>query len=181
MAAIREWGKGLMSAVLVVALLLLQTTLAHSSVLSGRVVAVADGDTITVLDSDKRQHRVRLAGIDAPEKAQPYGQASKHGLSDLVFGRNVDVHWSKEDQYGRLVGNVRVADVGCKAATCPKAVDAGYEQLRTGLAWWFRRYAHEQPKDEVARYEAAEQSARAGKLGLWKEAAPVPPWEWRKG
>lgn len=78
------------------------------AVISGRVVGVSDGDTVTVLDAGKRQHRVRLLGIDAPEKDQDFGQASKQHLSDLVFGREVSVEYKKQYRYGRTLGKVMV-------------------------------------------------------------------------
>ena len=84
--------------------ILLVATVAHGEVLTGRVVAVADGDTITVLEPSKRQYKVRLAAIDAPEKAQPFGNRSKQNLSYLVYDKPVSVEWKKYDRYGRIVG-----------------------------------------------------------------------------
>lgn len=102
------------------------------SVLAGRVVGLADGDTITVLDTSLVQHKVRVAGIDAPEKGQPYGNRSKGSLSSLVMGKSVQVQWHKKDRYGRVVGQVSVG-----------GVDAGLEQVRSGMAWHYRAYAKE--------------------------------------
>ena len=82
--------------------------ISHADVLHGLVVAVADGDTITVLDESKQQHKIRLMGIDAPEKKQAYGQRSKESLSELVYMKDVEVTWSKRDRYGRTVGQVSV-------------------------------------------------------------------------
>src|SRR5262245_12419994 len=87
-----------------VLLLLFVATSATADTLTGRVVAVADGDTITVLDASHVQHKIRLAGIDSPEKAQPFGQRSKQNLSALVYRKDVTVEWSKRDRYGRIVG-----------------------------------------------------------------------------
>lgn len=100
------------------------TQLAYAEILSGRVVGIADGDTITVLDNTNTQHKIRLAGIDAPEKKQPFGNNSKKMLSSLVFGKTVDVDWDKRDRYGRLVGKVII-----------DGVDANLEQIKYGLAW----------------------------------------------
>ena len=151
--------------------------------LEGRVVGVGDGDTVTVLDAGKVQHRVRLAGIDAPERGQPGGQRSKESLSAIVFDQPVRVQWHKRDPFGRLVGTLWVAprDADCRGRPeCPATLDAGLEQLELGRAWWFRRYAAEQPPEERERYESAEARARERKLGLWRDGGAVPPWEWRQ-
>jgi endonuclease YncB( thermonuclease family) len=133
------------------------------------VVGVADGDTITLLDSNRQQHRIRLAGIDAPEKAQPFGQRSKQHLSDLAFGKQAKADCYKIDRYDRDVCTVYV-----------DGKDIGLAQIDAGLAWWFRKYAHEQlPKDRID-YEAAEDRAAADRVGLWQDKNPVPPWEWRR-
>jgi endonuclease YncB( thermonuclease family) len=137
--------------------------------LIGRVVGVADGDTITVLDDANRQHRIRLAGIDAPEKSQPFGRQAKEHLAGLVFGRPVIVEWHKHDRYGRIVGVCTV-----------EGRDVGLDQLETGLAWHYKKYAHEQADDERREYEKAETKARNEKRGLWQDPDPIPPWEWRK-
>ena len=99
------------------ALLLVLSFGTHADTITGRVVGVADGDTVTVLDADKVQHKIRLAGIDAPEKAQAFGTRSKQNLSDLVFGKDVRVDWDKRDRYGRIVGKVWVQPSDCP--TCP--------------------------------------------------------------
>jgi len=162
------------------ALLLAIALQAGAAELDGRVVSVADGDTITVLDADRVQHRIRLAGIDAPEKRQPFGQRSKQRLSDVVFGRPVRVEWFKADRYGRKVGTVWVADPGCGRPDCPKTLDANLAQITTGMAWWYRAYAKEQTAEDRYRYEFAESEARARRAGLWSDPAPTPPWDWRR-
>jgi endonuclease YncB( thermonuclease family) len=154
------------------------TALAES--LHGRVVSVSDGDTITVLDSDHQQHKIRLSGIDAPEKAQAFGQRSKENLSRLVFGRDVTVVWHKKDRYGRTVGKIMVADPSCLDADCPRDLDACHAQVVAGMAWWYRQYAREQEAGDAHRYELAEQDARARRIGLWADPSPTPPWDWRK-
>ena len=100
--------------------------------IEGKVVSVADGDTITVLDSNKEQHRIRLAGIDAPEKGQPFGNASRKKLRDLVSGKEVRVEFEKFDRYGRVVGKVLVRPPDCP--TCDKTLDAGLAQITSGMA-----------------------------------------------
>ncbi len=148
--------------------------------IQGRVVGVSDGDTITVLDANRQQHKIRLSGIDAPEKAQPFGQRSKENLSQLIFGREVAVEWRKKDRYGRTVGKVMVAEAACREASCPKVLDACNAQIVAGMAWWYRQYAKEQEHDDAHRYEQSELEARTRRIGLWTESQPTPPWDWRK-
>lgn len=142
---------------------------AQATTIDGRVVGVTDGDTITVLDAQNQQHKIRLAGIDAPEKAQAFGQASKTHLSDLVFGREVTLDCGKTDRYKREVCVVLVS-----------GRDANLDQVAAGLAWWYRQYKGEQTVLQRAEYEAAETSARASRLGLWQDADPMAPWMWRR-
>ena len=117
-------------------------SIANAETLDGRVVSVADGDTVTVLDASNRQHKIRLRGIDAPEKAQPFGQRSKQSLSRMVFGKDVRVDWDKRDKYKRIVGKVWVQPESCPS--CTMTLDAGHAQITVGLAWWNRKYANEQ-------------------------------------
>ena len=148
-----------------------------ASVLEGTVVKVADGDTSTVLDSEKVQHRVRIAGIDAPEKGLPFGNASGKRLGELVARKKVRVEFDKHDHYGRIVGKVLVTPPDCP--TCGKTLDVGLAQITTGMAWWYRKYAREQSLEDQRRYEFAEQEAKAKRAGLWRDADPIPPWEFR--
>ena len=101
------------------ALLLTLCPASQAATITGMVVSVADGDTITVLDTSQTQHKIRLGGIDAPEKAQPYGKQSKQSLSDMVFGKTVTVDTGKTDRYGREVGKILV-----------DGMDANLEQLK---------------------------------------------------
>ena len=141
-----------------------------ASTLTGKVIGISDGDTIDVLDSSKTTHRIRLAGIDAPEKAQPFGQRSKEHLSDSVFGKQVEVQGGKIDKYGRTVGKILV-----------NGFDANLEQICAGFAWHYKAYASEQSADDRSLYSMAEEKARAQHLGLWGEKKQMPPWEWRHG
>lgn len=165
---------------LLLPLMLMVSIAARAETLSGTVVGVADGDTVTVLDADRGRHKIRVAGIDAPEKAQPFGQRSRESLSRFVFGRQVEVQWSKRDRYQRVVGKVMVADPNCRGSQCPKTFDAGRAQLTAGFAWWYRKYAREQSSEDARQYEVAEQDARSRRVGLWSDAQPMPPWDWRK-
>lgn len=142
---------------------------AWAEVFSGRVVGVTDGDTIKVLTADRREERIRLSGIDAPEKAQPYGQVSKKHLSDQVFGQTVTVEWDKRDRYDRIVGRILVG-----------GTDANLGQITAGLAWHYKKYEDEQPAAERRVYADAEVRARDAGIGLWRDRDPTPPWDWRK-
>lgn len=145
---------------------------------TGVVVGVSDGDTVTVLDAGKTQHKVRVAGVDAPEKAQPFGQRSKQRMITLVFGKDVRLEGDKRDRYGRTVAKVWVSPPDCPH--CPKTLDAGLAVLTSGLAWHYKKYKNEQSPEDRERYAYAEDEARSKRVGLWSEANPVPPWEWRK-
>jgi len=136
--------------------------------LSGKVVKIADGDTITILDAQNVQHKIRLQGIDAPEHRQDFGQVSREHLANLVFGKYVRIEFEKADRYGRLVGKVW-ADGN----------DECLEQLKAGLAWHYKEYEREQPAADRQLYANAELEARNERRGLWKDPAPTPPWEYR--
>jgi micrococcal nuclease len=136
----------------------------------GKVVGVADGDTLTVLDALKHQHKIRLSGIDAPEGGQAFGNRSKEALSDCAFGKQATVDGDKSDRYGRRVGKVMV-----------NGVDCNLRQVELGLAWHFVKYASERPPAESKAYAAAEVTARAAKRGLWIDPHAMPPWDWRDG
>jgi endonuclease YncB( thermonuclease family) len=148
---------------------------ASAATLTGKVVKVADGDTITILVG-KQQHRIRLQGIDAPERKQPFGRASGRSLSALVAGKQVRVEYDKRDHYGRIVGVVWVRSPECHAKPCPLTLDAGLHQLTVGMAWWYRQYAKEQTPEQRGQYEFAEFEAKAKKAGLWQEPNAVSPW-----
>ena len=155
--------------ILVAIALAILTTTTHAETLTGRVVGIADGDTLTLLDATKTQHKIRLAGIDSPEKGQAFGEHCKKSLSDLVYDRVVAVESSKFDRYGRQIGKVFV-DSG----------DVNLEQILRGCGWHYKKYQNEQSLEDRLAYNAAEVSARAGRVGLWTDRAPVAPWEWRK-
>lgn len=150
------------------AALALLATSAHADTLIGRVVGISDGDTLTLLDTTNIQHKIRLSGIDSPEKGQPFGQHCKQSLSELVYGRTVAVEASKLDRYGRTIGKVLVG-----------GEDANLEQVRRGCGWHYKKYQNEQVLDDRLAYNAAEESARAGRVGLWADHDPVAPWDWR--
>ncbi len=127
-------------------------------------MGVSDGDTITVLTKGKGE-RIRLHGIDCPEKRQAFGKRAKQFTSRLVYGKTVTVRDLGQDRYGRTVGEVLL----------PDGRVLNHELVRAGFAWWYRRYA---PEDETLKQLEAE--AGDAKRGLWADAEPVPPWEWRE-
>ncbi len=150
------------------AALLLASLTCNAATIEGKVVGVADGDTITLLDSTNTQHKIRLSGIDAPEKKQPFGNRSKESLSYLVFAKTVTVETDKLDKYKRNVGKVLV-----------NGVDANLEQVKRGMAWHYKAYEREQPAADRKAYSDEENEAKAARRGLWNDAEPVPPWVFR--
>jgi endonuclease YncB( thermonuclease family) len=132
------------------------------AVVVGRVVAVADGDTLTVLDEYDRQHRIRLFGIDAPEKAQPFGNQAKKNLSGKVFGATVRVDVVDVDRYKREVGRIYLGN---------RFINL--EQVRDGCAWRYAEF------DRHHEFDRAEVEARRHHRGLWSAPHPTPPWEFR--
>ncbi len=129
---------------------------------SGRVVGVSDGDTITVMHNGKGE-RIRLHGIDCPEKRQAFGKRAKQFTSNLVFAKTVTVQALDLDRYGRTVGVVLL----------PDGRSLNHELVRAGLAWMYRRYTNDQSLSDL------EEKARVARRGLWVDANPIPPWEWR--
>lgn len=130
------------------------------------VVGISDGDTLTARCGEPdayRQVKVRLAEIDAPEKAQPFGNRSRQHLASLCFQQLGEIRIETTDRYGRAV-----ARVSCRGK------DASAEQLRVGMAWWFVRYGKDRELQDL------ESQARAARVGLWRDAEPVPPWVWRR-
>ena len=143
--------------------LLLACGAAVAETLSGSVAVVIDGDTLTVVDTAKKQHRIRLAGVDAPEAKQPFGLESARSLARLCYKKPAKVEWKAKER-GLLVGEV----------TCD-GVQANEEQVRRGMAWVPPRQA---VMPGSALYEL-ETYARLRKVGLWADDKAMPPWEWR--
>lgn len=141
--------------------LILSLALLTAADLEGKVVAITDGDTLTVLVGTD-QVKVRLDGIDAPERRQAFGTQAREKLADLCFGKTVEVNGKTKDRYGRTIGQVTVA-----------GVNANLEMVRAGLAWHYKQYS----KD--AELSRAEADARKAKRGLWADPAPVAPWKFR--
>lgn len=134
----------------------------------GRIVGVVDGDTVDLLTDSKQLIRVRLSGIDAPEKRQAFGDVAKKALSDLTFDRRAIISGDKRDKWGRLVGKVTVS-----------GTDANLQMIRHGLAWHYKRFQKEQPLEDRNTYAEAELIAKAKQVGLWSDKHALPPWEFR--
>jgi endonuclease YncB( thermonuclease family) len=132
--------------------------------LTGRVVRVADGDTLSVLDSNNKQHKIRLHGIDTPEREQRYGKAAWDALADMVDGKTVNVVVLGEDSYGRTDGTIYLGERNINVA-----------MVAGGHAWWYRYYA---PHNRLLA--TTEEEAREQRRGLWAQPNPVPPWDWRR-
>lgn len=129
---------------------------------TGKVVAVADGDTITVR-MEQKQVKVRLVEIDAPEKVQPFGSRSKESLSDLCFDKTAMLETKGKDPYGRTLARVHC-----------DGIDANAEQVRRGMAWVYDRYVTDRGLYSI------QDEATAERRGLWADSDPVRPWEWRR-
>lgn len=136
--------------------------------LSGLVVRIVDGDTIDILNSEHTLSRVRLQGIDAPEKSQPFGDLSGDHLATLINGKDITIEWRKRDRWGRIVGKILFA-----------GDDVCLEQVKSGFAWHFKRYENEQSEEDRQLYAEAERAARCQKIGLWSGSNQTPPWEIR--
>jgi len=141
----------------------------YGATLEGRVVGVADGDTITIVDVSDTKYKIRLQGIDAPEKSQPFGEKSKQSLHKLIHGKRVSIQFQKKDKYGRVVGKVLLNDI-----------DVCLEQIRYGMAWHYKQYASDQPKEDRALYAQSELDAKSKLTGLWSDKSPTPPWQFRR-
>lgn len=131
---------------------------------SGQVVSVLDGDTIEVLHSNSAE-RIRLNGIDCPEKGQAYGKRAKQATSQLVFGKEVTLQTHGKDKYGRTIADVLL----------PDGTNINHELVKNGWCWWYRKYA---PGNVIL--DELERRARGAGVGLWADPAPIPPWEWRE-
>jgi endonuclease YncB( thermonuclease family) len=139
------------------------------NLLVGRVVGVADGDTVTVLDAQKKQHRIRLVGIDAPESKQAFGQKSKDQLARWVHGQEVRIEHTKTDRYNRILGKVWLEDR-----------DINLAMIEAGMAWYYKQFSRDLTPADRNLYEQAELAARQQQLGLWADADPQAPWDFRR-
>jgi ATP-dependent hsl protease ATP-binding subunit hslU len=128
--------------------------------ISGQVIKISDGDTITILQN-KTQIKVRLFGIDAPELKQPYGKKSKQFLANLIAGEVVEVDENGKDRYKRTIGTIYL-----------NGADINAQMVANGYAWAYRKFSK--------KYTVQESRAKKQGLGLWRDKEPTPPWEWRR-
>lgn len=133
-----------------------------AALIVGLVVAIADGDTLTVLNEDFQQVKVRLGEIDAPEKKQPFGSRSRQSLGELCHEKRAQVRVIDVDRYKRIVGRVSCA-----------GVDANAAQVRRGMAWVYDRYARDKTLYRL------QDEARSSERGPWADRNPIAPWDWR--
>lgn len=171
------------------------TAFAVGAILEARVTRVRDGDSFDAMLADGRAVGVRIAAIDAPERGQPFADAARRRLLLLVSGRRIRATVVAVDRYDRAVALVATAPTPAEAADAPPeptaagpapgapeaaSVDVGLEQVRAGLAWYYRRYAGDLPAPWPGRYDEAERRARRDRAGLWHDASPQPPWRHRE-
>jgi endonuclease YncB( thermonuclease family) len=159
---------GMVLAALIV-LLLASTALGQKAIVSARIVGITDGDTVKALVAGNELLRVRLSWIHAPEKSRAFGQRSKQHLSDLVFGREVQLHAHGLDRYGRTLAVIMLG-----------GADINLEQVKSGMAWCYTRYLSEASSDIQTSYQQAEAEARGERRGLWSDSEPVEPWLFRR-
>ncbi len=171
-----QWKTALRVGAVIAALVCIVPATASAEQFEAKVIGVADGDTVTVLFVDgitKVPRRIRLSGIDAPEKAQAFGTVAREALSRLAFAKLAVLDCRTADRYGRSVCLVKV-----------DGLDVGLRMVELGLAWHYKQYARTQPREEAASYAVAESVARESRTGLWRDldtaVEPMPPWEWRK-
>lgn len=135
--------------------------------LTGKVIKVADGDTITILTADKQQVKIRLYGIDCPERKMPFGNVARQAATQMVAGKTVNIEVESQDRYGRTVGLVIL----------PNGLVVNKELINLGLAWVYPQFCK---KPYCREWQSIEQSARSARRGLWVDKNPEPPWTWRK-
>ena len=157
-------NKTVLQQLIVYLLFTLSVTTIHAETIQGKVVHIADGDTLTLLTSSNKQVKIRLAEIDTPEKKQPFGNKAKQALAALTFQKQVTVDVQTIDRYKRTVGRVYV-----------HGFDVNAELVKQGMAWVYRKYTKDQ------NLYALEAEAKSARRGLWSSDKPIAPWDWRKG
>ncbi|WP_165078066.1 MULTISPECIES: thermonuclease family protein [unclassified Desulfovibrio] len=152
---------------LCIAALVMALTVQAAEILSGKVVHIADGDTVTILTGGNRQVKIRLYGIDCPEKRQAYGNRARQAIAEMIAGKEVRVRSMGVDRYGRVLGLI----------TGPGGEDVNRAMIRQGMAWVYTHYCK---APECKRWRIDEVEAQAAKLGLWADPHAMPPWDWRR-
>lgn len=159
---------GMIRSILVLLALIPGISQAESLFCPCQVVDVMDGDTVFVQDNSRTSRKIWLAGIDAPELGQRFGEESRSSLIQLVLGKPVDVEYLRRDRYGRIIGRL-----------IKNGQDINLLQISSGNAWYFAPQNDELTRQHHAIYQSAEQNAKAQKLGLWSFPSPTPPWKHR--
>ena len=145
-------------------LIALYSLSAQAEIIRGKVIKIADGDTLTLLTDSNKKIKIRLAGIDTPERKQSFGNTAKNALAKLVFQKEVQIEVRTKDRYGRTVGIVFLDNQ-----------NVNYELVRKGMAWAYKKYT-----DNEILYEL-EAQAKTRRIGLWADETPIAPWDWRRG
>ncbi|KTD40559.1 thermonuclease family protein [Legionella parisiensis] len=138
-------------------------TIAFAKIIYGEVIKISDGDTLTILTNENKQIKIRLSEIDAPEKNQAYGKASRQSLAALCFRKHAVINSIGNDRYGRTLGRV----------SCD-AIDANAEQIKMGMAWVYDKYVTDKSLYDLQK------TAKNQKQGLWADENPTPPWLFRR-
>jgi endonuclease YncB( thermonuclease family) len=137
--------------------------------IAGKVSHISDGDTFIIKKDDGQNVTVRIHAIDAPELSQTYGTQSRESLRALIANQTVEIRKHKDDQYRRVVGDVFL-----------NGKDIGLEQIKLGAAWYYRKFQKELSPNDRKLFGDAEVHAKDSQLGLWRDARPTPPWDYRK-
>ncbi|WP_291811265.1 thermonuclease family protein [Limnobacter sp.] len=143
------------------------------------VTRVADGDTITVRNTDGAIHKIRMHAVDAPELNQAGGEQAKRWLTQQVLNKDVKIIVNNTDRYKRQVAKVVMPLDNCQQRLCDGETDINLKAIEAGHAWWYREFARSQSSEDRVLYEAAEDQARTTRKGLWQQTAPLAPWQWR--
>lgn len=143
--------------------IILFLVVAMSNAQTGKVIKIKDGDTVVILDDNYKEHTIRVADIDCPEKNQPFGKKAKWFTSDEIFGKTVIVNKKNTDRYGRIVGYILYDNK-----------NLSLELLKNGLAWHYKYYSDDEYMAQL------ELDARKDKVGLWSVKNPINPYLWRK-
>jgi len=141
-----------------------------------KVINIVDGDTIDVLDGRGEKLRIRLLGIDAPEREQPFGKKSMLYLKKIINGKSVIIISKPNNNkpytlgfYKRIIGKITL-----------NSKDVNFEMIKEGMAWHFKKYKKSQPIEDRQSYNDEENNARDKNIGLWSDENPLAPWKWRR-
>lgn len=143
---------------------------ASAETIAGRIISIADGDTLILLDAQQQQHKISLAGIDAPELNQAFGQQALIGLSAIALNQQAKAQCKHLERFPHPVCTLTIG-----------GKDIGLTQIQSGMAWWYRQNAAALSVQTQSDYRQAEFDAKIHRRGLWNSKNPTPPWDWRRG